>query len=789
MSLCFKYQTISSVSHPLRSTKKELFNMIFLKICYSIIKKNKGFSLCLFLMSVLCVIVSFLAANFSKSAAKTFDDYFVNSGTPDALISTEVEEIDSLSYILEIDGVKKIDTRLIIDGNIETKEEKQFASRLITYSKDGEYKLTIHQNKEIESDLPKISIYYSFAEFNNINPGDEITICSPLGSIECIVESTISTPETISCVKDDFSSYENYEFCYLYISKEEFNNIVPSIDMTNSILVYFDDGLSLDKQKETLARIEESLGSSLLSSNLIKDSSAFRKIDEDIETINVLCILIPGIVMLVTLGFSFIFIKIIIENQKNTIALLKSLGYSSKKVISIFVLFTILINILALILGAPLGYLTIRLCVLLIAKADGVLSISMAFSPLLTVGLVLLVFSIGIIASLFTSKSISKIDPSTIKSSDIDNRETPKIAKAIRTNPFVKISLVSTLKNYKRLIIGALCMAFCIIAIGVGLEGVLANAYHADSVYGERFTYDLMVRDFDEEDYLEIKSNVSGIKIIEPAALFTTTVNGSKVNVSSYPETNELVNLKDKNGTDILPGDGVVIDEMYSVINKVNVGDKITLGSNEIEVTGVARELLNTYFYVSEQTAKDIFSKPINCVYIKAENSEDIINIKNDIVSINSTAYFTLLSEQNRCLADRTVTMQLVMFVFAILSFLMGSLFIINMSIIDFNEKKSKYATLRALGASVNKICVVSLIENLLRLFFGIIVALPLSYVMCQVIVKQMSNQYRQYISVNYWGCILSAIGISLIYIIISYLVSKRKIRKMDILEKLNEVE
>ena len=740
-------------------------------------------------MSLLCVVVSVLAANFADSARNSFDSYFTSCGIPDALVETLPQDKEDFSFIAEYEDIKEIDTRLVIESNMETKDEKQFSSRLITYDENGQYKLTIHSHKDIETELPKVSIFYGFADYNNIKVGDEITIYGSLGTIKCMVESTISTPETFNCVKDKFSDYENYQFCYIYMTKTALEKIASFSNKVNSVLIYFNDNVTLDNQKKTLSEIENSLGVNLLSSNLIKDSDAYKKVNEDIKTINVLCILIPGIVMLVSLGFSFIFIKIIVENQKSTIALLKSLGYSSKKVIGIFVLFTIIVNLLALLIGAPLGYLVLKLCVSLIVKADGILTVALTFGALPTIGLILLVFLIGIFASLFTAKSISKVDPSMIKSQNSDNGEAPKLAKNIRCHPFVKISLVSTLKNWKRLLIGIFCIGFCIISIAVGLEGVLTNAYHADAVYGERFKYDLMVRDIDEANYNDIKENVSGIKIIEPVTLFTTTVNDSTVNVSSIPENSELISLNDKDGNIIKPGNGVVIDEMYSIINKVNIGDTITLGDNQIKVTGIARELMSNYFYISEQTATNVYFKSTNCTYIKVINNEDIETIKKSIAAINPDSYFTLLSLQNQNLANRSKTMQLVMFILAMLSFAMGSLFVFNMAIIDFNEKNTKYATLRALGAPIDKICIVSLIENALRLLFGIIIALPITYFLCDIILGLLSNQYRQYVFVNYWGCFFVAVGISLFYILISYLVSRRKIRKMDLLEKLNEVE
>ncbi|MCQ2776312.1 MAG: FtsX-like permease family protein [Bacilli bacterium] len=759
------------------------------QICRSIFKGNKGFSLCLCLMSLLSFATSVFAASFAKSSTSTIENFFNYTGVPEALITTELISESDLDVIKSISGVKEISPRLQMDVNIEDKNQKQLSARFLSYDENAPFKLEFINKRDIETENLKVYISYEFADYNGIKINDDITLKTLFGDLETTVAATISSVETFKCIKDEMSSYEAYQFGYIYIPKTELDKIVDLEDLTNSLSIYFNEGINIEKQHEILKEIENRLETDYLSGTIVSEMDSIKSINDDISTIKVLCIFIPGVVLLISLGFSFVFLKIIIENQRKTIALLKSLGYKSGKIIGIFVLFDLLINIISLLLGLPIGLLLLRFCVGLIASANGILTLKISISYALTIVLILVVFAIGALACLLTSKSITKIEPSIIDNSVNQNIETPKILSKIKCNPFIKISLAELLRKYKRLIIGSFCMAACIITMCVGFEGNLTIAHPSEVIYGERFQYDLMVRDIDYYDYSDIESNISNIKVIEPITFFEAEVNDSKIKISSIKEGSQLIMLKNSKNEIIYPGNGVIIDEMYASINKAKVGDTISIENHTLTITGVARELALPYFYISQNTAEDVFSSTTNCALLKIEETSNFETVKKEIVDLLPLSYLIEMNSQKENMQSRTRATRIIMLVLSALSFLIGSLFVFNITIIDFNEKKTQYATLRALGTPINKLSIVGLIENATRLLIGIILAIPLSNVLISILLKLLSNASTQYVFVNYWPCLFISIGISFLYIVVSLLISRAIIKKMNIIEKLNRRE
>ncbi|MBQ0099182.1 MAG: ABC transporter permease, partial [Firmicutes bacterium] len=371
--------------------------------------------------------------------------------------------------------------------------------------------------------------------------------------------------------------------------------------------------------------------------------------------------------------------------------------------------------------------------------------------------------------------------------SDSDT-EPPEILKKVRANAFLKISLGAIFRKTKRQIIGALCITACIISICVGLEGVFTIGYPIDAVYGGRYHYDLTVRNLDEDSYFEIESSVTGIKRIEPFIYFSSHLNGERVRVSTIPSNAELTTLYNASNERLLPNDGIIIGEMRAKINGFKIGDTVNLDGVQLSITGIAREILYNVLYVSEDTALKMGHSVVNGAMITLKEGVDVKDVEERISQISSTAYFTLFSLQKENIKNGFVAMRTVMAIFAVIAFLIGSLLIINLTLIDFNESKRKFATLRALGTPVKRINEISSIQNLFRILSGIILAFPLTYISCSVLLELISTASQQYVMVRFTECLIVSCSIPLIYVIIGTAVFSNKIKNFNFCDYLNDV-
>lgn len=762
----------------------------FVKLCCSIVRKNKVFTAGIFIMSVFSVAIAFLGANFVTSISDTLMGFIKESGMPDAVYTTDVMFDDSIESVKNTDGVSGVYGRFIYDTNIESGDGNLYSVRIFRTNNDAPFKNSIYEKSFVYGDKPKAAINRKFAEHNNIHPGDVFTIYSPTGNKDIVIESVISNPETLSCEKDDMSSYEGYQFAYIYMSYDEFNEIFPMAGYSNQLMVYFDEGLTLEEQKACMPEIRKVLGEHVISEVFIEESEALNTIRDDINTISVICRFIPCIVWIISLGFNFIFIKIIIENQKKTIGVLRALGFTIKKSVMVFVSYTVIVNIPAVLLGSFTGSLILRYCTALMADSEGIIESVITVDPILSFGMIIIAFLIGIAAALLSSRAISKIDPAEAYDGALYSfYEVPKCITDINTDAFFKISIVSVLRNYKRQIIGALCIAACIITMCVGFEGVMTIGNPINAVYGGRYRYDLYVRNIDDESVLKITEKIKDVEVFEPAAIFTADMFGSKVKVSTLDEESELTIVTDADGNRIFPKDGVIIDEMTSKAENINTGDYVELDGYRLKVTGIAREILYIVMYISPDTAAKMGYNESNCIMLRLAENADIDDVEQEITEINPNSYFAELSSQKDNIRNGFVTMRTVMFAFAVMAFVIGSLLIINITIIDFNENRYRYSILRALGAPVRRIGVVAAVQNISRVFLGIITSCPLCYICVSVLLKLLSGRSQEYVMVKYIWCFVAACLVSFLYVLIGMCISLVKIKKMNFTSSLNEME
>ena len=201
-------------------------------------------------------------------------------------------------------------------------------------------------------------------------------------------------------------------------------------------------------------------------------------------------------------------------------------------------------------------------------------------------------------------------------------------------------------RNRRRQIIGALCIAACIISMCVGFEGMQTIGYPIDAVYGGRYRYDLMVRDVDASAISRIHEEISDAAVVEPEIFFTAELLGESVKVSTVRENDELTVVSDAAGKKILPKDGVIIDEMFAEINGISIGDIVDLGGCSLQVSGIAREILFPVMYVSTQTAAKMGYEEPNIALMKLKTDAKIHVVEKQLSELCGDPYLVRFSSQ-----------------------------------------------------------------------------------------------------------------------------------------------
>jgi len=128
-----------------------------------------------------------------------------------------------------------------------------------------------------------------------------------------------------------------------------------------------------------------------------------------------------------------------------------------------------------------------------------------------------------------------------------------------------------------------------------------------------------------------------------------------------------------------------------------------------------------------------------------------------------------------------------IMFITSAIILSFGAIYTI--SSINIYERNRELATLKVLGYQKNKINRLIFLENIILTTFAVIVALPISGYVYKIIVKALSSTHQQIPNKLNLLIILVSIILAYLLTIISNLLLRRKVTKINMIESLKSVE
>ncbi len=218
----------------------------------------------------------------------------------------------------------------------------------------------------------------------------------------------------------------------------------------------------------------------------------------------------------------------------------------------------------------------------------------------------------------------------------------------------------------------------------------------------------------------------------------------------------------------------------------LSVGDYVYINSQKIIISAISREYTFPIKYISLKMARELNLGDINAFAILTKPGVNSITIKNEIGSISPSAVVISRDLQASYAKDSVSLAQIVLNVFAILTFLIGAFIIINMTVIQYNERVSDYVILRTLGASVMRISSIILVEELIKALIGVLISYPASYIIIRLLFEAISSTSQQFTVINLNSIYLFSTIISIAFVLAGWIASVVLIKKMNYVSYMN---
>lgn len=623
--------------------------------------------------------------------------------------------------------------------------------------------------------------------------------------------NTLSSTKTtlVTAEKTYNMNYSNYQASY--------NEYISGLNSYNTGLKKYNEGL--EEYNKSVQEVNDEFTKARAELNNISkpewyiynrndDQTYSSYVDQTISIKN-LSAIFPMVFYGVAILVSLISMNRMVEDDRNEIGTLKSLGFSSKSIITKYVLFSLLATLIGGGVGITLGLTAIPYLIFVIYKLLFILpnfSIGLNLEISITGLLIAIICTCG--ASIITAKKVLKEKPANLM-----RPKAPASGKKILLEKITpvwhhlnfsnKITIRNIFRYKKRVFVTVFGITGCtaLMLCGFGIKDSIVDITNMQ--YGNTFTYDATVytNDLNLDDLSEIFTD-DKIKEYIVAEQLSATLNESTISMivtdsnDSLSKVTNLIDYKTEKKVS-LKNNKVIITDKLADLHNIKVGDKIKIldsnkNSYSFEVSDIVKNYIGHYIYMDKNTLEnnDKEYKP-NIVYLntkkiskKEKSSISKELIKND--SILNVVHTDVLMDSTKDMLD---SLDKIIAVLIVLAASLSFVVLYNLSNINITERKREIATLKVLGFYDKEVDNYITKENLILTIIGIALGLGFGYFLTNITIGTVEMENTRFLrEISLKSYIYTSI-ISIMFTFIVNFVTHFSLKKIDMIESLKSVE
>ena len=749
------------------------------------IKLNKMQFFNIFIMVFLGVFVFAGVHAYMDGMKISGDKYYESNNLQDIWLSGENFTDEDLKNVKEIINVKNAERILNIRTELENYKDVSLDTNFIEANEIS--KMYIVDGEEFSKDKKGVWLDSYLAKNLDLKVGDEITFKYKDYEMKEKILGLVTVPDHIYSVKDESTIFPTHkDFGFIYLSVNEFP--IQDYMIYNQIIVDVDD---TDKIDETKRNIENNIKSAIAVTDR-NASSSYQSYNSEIE---------EGETYSKVFTFLFLFIAILsvvttmnrfVKKQRTQIGTLKALGFKNRKIIKHYVSYGFYVSLLASILGLILGKYVLGAFFLNMEAQYFEIPV---YNTILISSVYILALIVVVLITIVTYLSCRGI----LKESAVDalRTEIPKVKNTkfdLTTKGIFKKSSISTRWNLRDIgrnksrsimavvgIIGCTMLLVCAFGMLDTMNSYLDWEFNKIS----NFEYKLSLSNNYTNEQLEKLTDKYGnstsetlgieIKNGDKKEANTLVVNDAKDYLKYTNHNREYMDLKD---------DGIYITEKLSEKYNLNIGDTISwhiFGDNTwytCKIVGLNRDPQNQNLNMTRKYYETLgLTYRADSLYTDENLSETKSLDGVDIIQSKAN-----LQEGMESMLD---TMKKMITILIVVSAILGFVIIYNLGILSFTEKQYQFATLKVLGFKNQQIKKIFIKQNLWLSIIGIVLGLPLGFIMVDYIFKSaLGENYDFSASIKPLSYLLAAGGSLIVAIFVNKVLS-RKVKTIDMVTSL----
>nr|WP_315527898.1 FtsX-like permease family protein [Carnobacterium maltaromaticum] len=636
----------------------------------------------------------------------------------------------------------------------------------------------------------------SFAEENKIKIGDKLSFSVNDISKEFIVNGLVTSSSYMYITPDSTTVVPDHkEYGFVYLSLEDAKTFTNNTPIVNRILIEVNEEKNIEKAKKSVEKVFQNSLISLLST---KETLNDLAINQKITQYKTIGSLFPVIFFAIVILMSFTTMYRLINKERTTIGIMKSLGLSNARILFHYLSYSLLVSLTGTIVGVLLGW---KLIPSYIWKFFGELFIFNDYSIVLDVKQVILISITSILstclATIFVFKKLGKEEPATLlreKAVSVGKKniieKVPLIWGKLRTSQKLIIRQIFNGKvRAVMTILGVIgCTALLLSALGIRdtINSVATSVYEKSYLYESKIYLDesKVTPEFIVEENKKKKN-----EFVEERGLFFMSDKRNKSGMLHVLENDsELIKIHNLKGEpiDLKTGDILITEktaEIYSLkkgdtlrFNDTN-GESIKLEINKIGILNIGQGV-----YLTQATWKNLKQNFSSTSIISSDKNVNYLEIYSKKISKTEKQKEDFLSSMSS-----TLSMSMLLILAASLLLIVV---LYNLGILNFGDRSRSLATLSVLGFKPFELKTFLSTENIILSIMGIILGIPIGILLHKkIFVNAGMGDELDFTPIIEWQSYLITISFTILLIILITIFLNRKIKKIKMVEALKSVE
>ncbi len=505
-----------------------------------------------------------------------------------------------------------------------------------------------------------------------------------------------------------------------------------------------------------------------------------------------------------------------VEEERTQIGALRALGYTNRKIMLKYMIYSGSAAVIGCVIGFFAGSKYFPLAIwIAYGMMFGFAPLEYYFSwPLAVISLI-----VAMICSTGTTFFACKGQLANMPA-EILRPKAPKAGKRVflekidfiwsRLKFLHKVTIRNILRYKKR-------MLMMIIGIGGCTALVLAAFGMSDSVagisehqYSNIEKYDVMVA-FEEDlddDACDDFNKKYGSDLKNSAVLQQSTVTLKNNDISRTSNliisddeniTEEFILKSDMDSDDMIPypkdGEAVINNKMAELLG-VEAGDEITVEYDDthhttLKVTNIFRNYVNSYMFINDETYEATSGEKYEptMMYLTFKNGRDVHEMSDRISDTEDIIAIAVNEDVRAGIDEMMLSLNYIIILVILCAGALAFIVLFNLSNINVTERIREIATIEVLGFYPRETGAYVFRENLILVLMGIIVGLPLGYVLHGFIMRQINVDMVSFNTVIESASYIFTVITVLVFTFIVDRIVRLKIKKINMAEALKSIE